>query len=135
MMAIAAMVPHFLLGVAVGAAILGIFMAIAGYVIPISDIPKPLWRYPMHYLGYHTYALSGMMANEFLDTKAWGCPCEIQPEGCAGPCKITGKGVLSSLRWQSGRSKWWDVGVIMLMILVFRVFFFLMLKAREAMAK
>jgi hypothetical protein len=106
MMAIAAVVPHYLLGLAAGAGILGMFMPIAGYVIPTSDIPKPFWLYPMHYLGYHTYSLNGMMSNEFSGTDGWGCPCEIQPEGCSGPCEITGQGVLNALRWASGRNKW-----------------------------
>lgn len=135
MMAIAAVVPHYLLGLAAGAGLLGMFMPIAGYVIPIDDIPKPFWRYPMHYLGYHTYSLNGMMTNEFLDTDGWGCPCEITEEGCGEPCTITGEGVLHALRWSGGRSKWWDIGVMCLMALVFRVFFFLMLKLREAVSK
>ena len=105
-MAIAAVVPHYLLGLAAGAGLLGMFMPIAGYVIPITDIPKPFWRYPMHYLGYHTYSLNGMMANEFLGTSGWGCPCEIQPRGCGGPCSIKGEDVLQALRWAYGRDKW-----------------------------
>lgn len=94
MMAIAAVVPHYLLGLAAGAAILGCFMPIAGYIIPVANIPKPFWRYPMHYLGYHTYSMNGMMANEFLGTDGWGCPCELQPEGCAtAGCTTTGEEV------------------------------------------
>ena len=66
----------------------------AGYVIAVSNIPKPFWRYPMHYLGYHTYSIHGMMTNEFMDTYGWGCPCEITPQGCGGACEITGTDVL-----------------------------------------
>lgn len=93
MMAIAAVVPHYLLGLAAGAAILGCFMPIAGYIIPVADLPAPFWHYPMHFLGYHTYAMNGLMSNEFLGTDGWGCPCEIQKGGCGGPCTITGEEV------------------------------------------
>ena len=78
----------------------------AGYVIPLGDITKAFWRYPMHYLGYHTYSLNGMMSNEFLGTDGWGCPCEIQPEGCPNPnCTIDGGGVMDALDWTYGRDK------------------------------
>lgn len=94
MMAIAAVVPHYLLGLAAGAGLMGIFMPVAGYVIPIDSIPAPVWRYPMHYLGYHTYAMHGMMMNEFEDTTDWRCPCEVQPGGCSpADCRISGGGV------------------------------------------
>jgi hypothetical protein len=94
MMAIAAVVPHYLLGLAAGAAVLGCFMPIAGYIIPVANIPSPFWRYPMHYLGYHTYSMNGLMANEFVGTDGWGCPCELQKGGCATPnCTITGEEV------------------------------------------
>jgi hypothetical protein len=89
----------------------------------------------MHYLGYHTYSMNGMMSNEFAGSSGWGCPCEITPKGCGGPCEISGEDVLKALRWTVGRSKWWDIGVMCLMIVVFRLLFFVMLKVREALAK
>jgi hypothetical protein len=97
MMAIAAVVPHYLLGLAAGAGLLGVFMPVAGYIIPVDSIPDPVWRYPMHYLGYHTYAMHGMMINEFKGTDGWHPPCEIQPTGCPDPVeRITGEGVRPS---------------------------------------
>ena len=43
--------------------------------------------------------------------------------------------VLQALRWTTGRSKWWDIGIMLLMVLVFRTFFFICLKVREALSK
>jgi hypothetical protein len=35
----------------------GIFMLVAGFFRLPKDIPKPLWRYPLSYLGFDMYAL------------------------------------------------------------------------------
>ena len=69
----------------------------AGYIIALEDIPNPMWRYPMHYIGYHTYGIHGMMLNEFEDTDGWDCPCTLQPEGCPEEdCTINGVAVRTS---------------------------------------
>lgn len=53
-----------------------------------------MWRYPMHYIGYHTYGIHGMMLNEFEDTDGWDCPCTLQPGGCPEEdCSIDGEAV------------------------------------------
>lgn len=53
-----------------------------------------MWRYPMHYIGYHTYGIHGMMLNEFEDTDGWECPCTLQPEGCPQEdCTLNGEAV------------------------------------------
>ena len=66
----------------------------AGYIIALEDIPNPMWRYPMHYIGYHTYGIHGMMLNEFEDTDGWDCPCTLQPGGCPEEdCSIDGEAV------------------------------------------
>eukprot|EP00892_Ulva_mutabilis_P010291 jgi/Ulvmu1/7634/UM038_0061.1 len=136
MMAIAAIVPHYLLGIAGGAALLGIFMPVAGYIIAIDDIPKPMWRYPMHYIGYHTYGIHGMMLNQFEDTAGWDCPCTLQPGGCPEEnCTVDGEAVLEALNWSTARTKWEDLAVMCIMIVVYRAGFFGMLKLREALSK
>ena len=135
MMAIAAIVPHYLLGIAAGAAILGTLMPTAGFIIPISNLPRPVWFYPVHFLAYHTFSMHGLMHNEFLGTDGWGCPCEIQPGGCDGPCTLTGEEALDALRFPSPRSKWWDVAIVLLMAIVFRAFFAINLKLRELLSK
>lgn len=56
MMAIAAVVPHYLMGIAGGAGILGMFMLVCGFFQPVGELPAPVWRYPLHYMSYHRYA-------------------------------------------------------------------------------
>ncbi|KAI4341558.1 hypothetical protein MLD38_026270 [Melastoma candidum] len=54
MMAIASVVPNFLMGIIIGAGIQGIFMLVSGYFRLPNDIPKPVWRYPMTYIASFT---------------------------------------------------------------------------------
>jgi hypothetical protein len=43
--------------------------------------------------------------------------------------------VLDALEYPSGLSKWWDLGILFLMTIIFRTAFFIMLKLREAASK
>lgn len=102
MMAIAPLVPHYLMGIAAGAGLLGIFMLTCGFFQPASQLPRPVLYYPLHYLAFHTYSFYGFMKNEFVGTGQWGCPCSIMPDGCsdavgAAACSWTGEQVTSTL--------------------------------------
>lgn len=55
MMAIAAVVPHYLMGIAGGAGMLGMFMLVCGFFQPVAQLPGPVWRYPLHYMSFHSY--------------------------------------------------------------------------------
>lgn len=57
MMSVASIVPNFLMGIITGAGIQGIFMLVAGFFRLIDDLPKPVWRYPLSYIGFDMYAL------------------------------------------------------------------------------
>ncbi|KAH9331064.1 hypothetical protein KI387_003172 [Taxus chinensis] len=66
MMAIASVVPNFLMGIIIGAGIQGIFMLVSGYFRLPKDIPKPVWRYPMSYISFHYWALQGQYQNDLF---------------------------------------------------------------------
>ena len=83
MMAIAPLVPHFLMGIAAGAGLLGFFMLVCGFFQPRNQLPKPVFLYPFHYVSFETYSFYGFMNNEFAGTTGWRCPCTAQPGGCA----------------------------------------------------
>jgi hypothetical protein len=34
-----------------------IYMLLAGYFRLTKDLPKPVWRYPVSYIAFHTYAI------------------------------------------------------------------------------
>lgn len=101
-MAIAPMVPHYLMGIAAGSGLLGIFMLVCGFFQPAAQLPKPVLYYPLHYLAFHTYSFYGFMKNEFVGTDGWGCPCSIMPDGCSSAvggsgCTWTGEQVCPAL--------------------------------------
>lgn len=39
----------------------------AGYSLPIDELPRPVWCYPFHWTGLHTYGTGDV----------WHCPCEL----------------------------------------------------------
>ncbi|KAL6132742.1 hypothetical protein ACLB2K_064981 [Fragaria x ananassa] len=124
MMAIASIVPNFLMGIIIGAGIQGIFMLVSGYFRLPNDIPKPVWRYPMSYISFHFWALQGQYQNDLagllFDNER---PDQI---------KIPGDYILEVVfQIDTSRSKWIDLGVIFSMIVVYRIIFFIMIKFSE----
>ncbi|MEW5317658.1 MAG: hypothetical protein WDW38_008940 [Sanguina aurantia] len=147
MMAIAAVVPHYLMGIAEAVLrIMGMYMLVCDATSSRChscldqtslELPGPVWTYPMHYVGYHTYAWAGFMQNEFNDPSvSWGCPCEATPSGCGAqytidaPCQMSGQDILAY--WSVlGVNKWVDVGIQAGMIVIYRLFFWGAIKFSE----
>ncbi|XP_025679372.1 ABC transporter G family member 11 isoform X3 [Arachis hypogaea] len=124
MMAIASVVPNFLMGIITGAGIQGIFMLVSGFFRLPHDIPKPFWRYPMSYISFHFWSLQGQYQNDLrgllFDNQSPDLP------------KIPGEYILENVfQINVNRSKWIDLGVIFSMILVYRIIFFVMIKVNE----
>ncbi|XP_074376264.1 ABC transporter G family member 11-like isoform X2 [Apium graveolens] len=124
MMAIASIVPNFLMGIITGAGIQGIFMLVSGYFRLPNDIPKPVWRYPMSYISFHFWALQGQYQNDLkgllFDNQTPDLP------------KIPGEYVLEYFfQINVHRSKWVNLSVIFSMIVIYRIIFFLMIKINE----
>jgi len=65
MACVSAVVPHFIIGIAVGAGLYGFFMLCEGFFQVKSDIPP--WFIWVYYMGFHTYAFRGSVVNEFKD--------------------------------------------------------------------
>ncbi|ONK73722.1 uncharacterized protein A4U43_C04F34580 [Asparagus officinalis] len=124
MMAIASVVPNFLMGIIIGAGIQGIFMLVSGYFRLPHDIPKPFWRYPMTYISFHFWALQGQYQNDLhgitFDNQSPDLP------------KIPGDYVLENVfQIDVHRSKWVDLTVLFSMIIIYRILFFIMIKISE----
>ncbi|KAL8464896.1 hypothetical protein ACS0TY_034397 [Phlomoides rotata] len=124
MMAIASVVPNFLMGIIIGAGIQGIFMLVSGYFRLPNDIPKPFWRYPMSYISFHFWALQGQYQNDLkglvFDNQSPDLP------------KIPGEYILENVfQIDVHRSKWVDLSVLMSMIIIYRIIFFIMIKLNE----
>lgn len=124
MMAIASVVPNFLMGIILGAGIQGIFMLVSGYFRLPKDIPKPVWRYPMSYISFHYWALQGQYQNDLSGLLFDGqSPYDL---------KIPGDYILEHVfQIDVRRSKWWDLSVLFSMIIIYRIIFFIMIKVSE----
>ncbi|EFJ34268.1 ATP-binding cassette transporter [Selaginella moellendorffii] len=124
MMAVASVVPNFLMGIITGAGIQGFFMLVAGFFRLPNEIPKVFWKYPVSYLSFHMFSLQGMYQNDFLGV-------DFSNKFPALPT-IPGRLILSEFyQVNMRRSKWANLAVVFSMIVIYRLFFFAMIKAGE----
>ncbi|KAL6527809.1 ABC transporter G member 15 [Orobanche minor] len=124
MMIVAALVPNFLMGIITGAGVLGIMMITSGFFRFLPDLPKPVWRYPVSFIGYGSWALQGEYKNAMLGL--------IFDPMIPGDPKITGAYVVKDIFGISlSHSKWWDLLGLHVLIIVYRIIFFLVLKLKE----
>ncbi|KAJ3692961.1 hypothetical protein LUZ60_012056 [Juncus effusus] len=124
MMAIASVVPNFLMGIIIGAGIQGVFMLVSGFFRLPNDIPKPVWKYPMMYISFHFWAQQGQYQND-LKGLLFDNQTPDQP-------KIPGEYVLETFyQIDTNRSKWLDLTVLFCMIIGYRLLFFIMIKFNE----
>ena len=123
MMIVASIVPNYLMGIITGAGIQGLMILVGGFFRLLNDLPKPLWKYPLHDIAFHKYAYQGMFKNEFEG--------EVYPNNkVGGPPIIIGEEILRDL-WQveMGYSKWGDLAVLLGMIDFYRPMFLGIIKA------
>ncbi|KAI9988658.1 hypothetical protein PInf_022108 [Phytophthora infestans] len=67
-----AAVPHYIMGIALGAGLFGMFMLCEGFMVPFAAIPT-YWKWG-YYLAFHTYSFESFMYEHFsqVDTEeAW----------------------------------------------------------------
>ncbi|KAL3653352.1 ABC transporter G member 12 [Castilleja foliolosa] len=124
MMVVAAVVPNFLMGVIIGAGLIGVMMATAGFFRLIHDLPKIFWRYPVSYVNYMGWALQGAYKNDMIGI-------EFDSPVAGGP-KLKGEEVITSLLGISlSHSKWWDLVAVAVILVAYRLLFFTILKLKE----
>ncbi|ERN18458.1 hypothetical protein AMTR_s00325p00013820 [Amborella trichopoda] len=125
MMLVASLVPNFLMGIITGAGVQVIMILNGGFFRLPNDLPKPVWKYPMFYISFHKYANQGLYKNEFEGLAF--------PNGLVGgPATIIGESILRET-WQMemGYSKWVDLGILMGMVVFYRLMFLGILKLSE----
>ncbi|XP_057415271.1 ABC transporter G family member 1-like isoform X2 [Lotus japonicus] len=130
MMVVASIVPNFLMGIITGVGIQGIMILGGGFFKLPNDLPKPFWRYPLHYVAFHRYAYQGMFKNEFE-----GLKFATNNEVCGGGSSsnyISGEEILRN-EWQVdlSHSKWVDLGILLAMIVLSRVLFLVIVKTTK----
>ncbi|XP_058096886.1 ABC transporter G family member 1-like [Magnolia sinica] len=125
MMIVASIVPDFLMGIITGAGIQGVMMLNGGFFRLPDDLPKPFWKYPMYYIAFHKYAFQGFYKNEFIGLT-------FPNNQAGGPPTISGDEILRRT-WQveMGYSKWVDLGILIAMVILYRVLFLGIIKMTE----
>ncbi|KAH7277192.1 hypothetical protein KP509_39G038400 [Ceratopteris richardii] len=124
MMAVASVVPNFLMGIITGAGILGIFMLVAGFFRLPNDLPKIVWRYPMSYISFNYWALQGQYKNDLLGLDFGS------RDGLSPPLKgeqILRENFQIDLSW----NKWWDCAMVFVNLVAYRCIFFINIKLSE----
>ncbi|CAL5423739.1 unnamed protein product [Camellia sinensis] len=124
MMVVASLVPNFLMGLITGAGIIGVMMMTAGFFRFLPDLPKPFWCYPMSYINYMAWALQGEYKNDMIGLEF----DPLQP----GDPKLKGEVIINTVLGISlDHSKWWDLTVVIVILIVYRLLFFTILKFKE----
>ncbi|ESQ30337.1 hypothetical protein EUTSA_v10011282mg [Eutrema salsugineum] len=124
MMMIASLVPNFLMGVIIGAGYIGVMVLSAGFFRLFPDLPMVFWRYPVSYINYGAWALQGAFKNEMIGVE-YDSPLPLVP-------KMKGELILETvLGINPTQSKWLDLGVVMMILIAYRLFFFAILKFKE----
>ncbi|CAN6686268.1 unnamed protein product [Malus baccata var. baccata] len=125
MMIVASIVPNYLMGIIAGAGIQGLMMLSGGFFQLPSDIPGPVWKYPMYHIAFHKYAYQGLFKNEFKGTM-------FPASEAGGPFTLSGEQILRE-RWQveMGYSKWVNVAVLLGMVVLYRILFLVIIKTTE----
>ncbi|XP_071931366.1 ABC transporter G family member 1-like [Coffea arabica] len=127
MMIVASLVPNFLMGLIIGAGTQGVMMLSGGFFRLPHDLPSIFWKYPIYYTSFHRYAYQGLYKNEFEGLKF---PSNELMKG--GSSSIDGETILRHT-WQveMGYSKWIDLAVLFLMVILYRLLFFGIIKVGE----
>ncbi|CAN1751008.1 ABC transporter G family member 15 [Linum perenne] len=124
MMVIASLVPNFLMGLVTGAGVIGIMMMTSGFFRLLPDLPKIFWRYPVSYINYGAWGLQGAYKNDFIGM-------EFEPLVPGDP-KLKGEFIITNIFGVSlNRSKWFDLSMIFVILVFYRLLFFVVLKLKE----
>ncbi|KAK1277460.1 ABC transporter G family member 15 [Acorus gramineus] len=124
MMVVASLVPNFLMGIVTGAGIMGIMMMTAGFFRLLPELPKPIWRYPISYITYGSWALQGQYKNDLIGLEF----DNLLP----GSPKLSGEYIIKQIFGMNlNHSKWWDMAAIFIILISYRLLFFFILKLKE----
>ncbi|KAF7112836.1 hypothetical protein RHSIM_RhsimUnG0188200 [Rhododendron simsii] len=126
MMTVASIVPNFLMGIIAGGGIQGLMMLGSGFFQLPNDLPELLWKYPVYYIAFHKYAYQGLFKNEYE-----GLYFSSDQTG-EFDVIISGEEILrDEFQVEMGYSKWVDLGILLGMVVVYRVLFLFIIKIVE----
>ncbi|KAL6050551.1 ABC transporter domain-containing protein [Balamuthia mandrillaris] len=133
--AISAIVPNFIMGIAFGAGLFGMFMLCCGFFVRATNIP-PWWIWA-HYISFHKYTFEAYMYNEF---EGESFPCDpmgdignttlyycAYPNLGSDPSVLTGEDILKEYEYEDVKIWAWYL-VLLGMFLFYRIVFYLLLR-------
>uniref|UniRef100_A0A0A9H0N7 ABC-2 type transporter transmembrane domain-containing protein n=1 Tax=Arundo donax TaxID=35708 RepID=A0A0A9H0N7_ARUDO len=97
-----------------------IMMLVAGYLRIRESLPNSVWNYPLSFVSFHTYAVQGLLENEYVGTYfAVG-----QIRSIPGVQAVRGSYDISS----SPHAKWVNLLVLLLMAMGYRIVLYILLR-------
>ncbi|PWN52543.1 P-loop containing nucleoside triphosphate hydrolase protein [Violaceomyces palustris] len=132
---VAAFLPIFVAALAIAAFLNGFWMCVQGYFIRAVNLPA-FWYYWAHFIDYQTFTFDILVKND-LKGIIFKCSGEIADNTCScsfpsslieqGQCAVSGEDVLRALDID-GVSTTLYAFILVLIIVVYRVCFYLVLK-------
>ncbi|XP_062213902.1 ABC transporter G family member 3 isoform X1 [Phragmites australis] len=99
-----------------------IMMLVAGYFRMRETLPNSVWNYPLSFISFHTYAVQGLLENEYVGTSfAVG-----QIRTIPGVQAVRGSYDISS----SPNAKWVNLLVLLLMAIGYRILLYILLRLK-----
>jgi len=117
MLVLSAVVPVYIIGMALAAGTYGMFMLTEGFFVILKDLPK--WYIWSYYIGFHTYTFEMFMYNEFHDL---AISCDSSP--CTYP---NGMAVLQEYEMDKVNMGA-DIGILITHMVLYRLIFYCILK-------
>lgn len=95
-------------------------MLVAGYLKIADALPGPVWKCPLSYVAFHTYAIEGLLENEYVGTSfAVG-----QVRAISGVQAVHASYDISPSR----NAKWGNLLALFLMAVGYRILLFVLLR-------
>lgn len=97
-----------------------IMMLVAGYYRIREALPSPVWNYPLSYISFHTYAVQGLVENEYTGASFPVGSTRTIP----GVQAVRGSYGISS----SANAKWMNLLILFVMAVGYRVILYVLLR-------
>lgn len=128
---ISAIVPIFVVALAIVSFLNGFFMCVQGYFVRYQSLPD-FWVWG-HYWSYETYAFEALVKSDFdglifkcsSDDPAT-CFCQFPPDG-SNPCEFSGKAVLKEFGYEDVNILAW-ICILIGQIIIYRLIFYCVLR-------
>ncbi|TIC24313.1 P-loop containing nucleoside triphosphate hydrolase protein [Wallemia mellicola] len=136
---VASIFPVFVTSLAIAAFINGFFMCVQGYFIRAVNLPR-FWYYWAHWIDYQTFGFAILTKSDLLGLK-FECNGSIEDDSCQcsypstlisqEECAVSGEDVLRQLDYD-GISITLYSFILVIIIIVYRVLFYIVVKYNKA---